>query len=128
VALNENEQRILEEIERRFYAHDPDSARRIESTTLPRYLARNCRWATLGLLAGLAILVVGFASSWILGVFGFLIMVGSAVLLIQNLRRMGRFGMQQMAKSMSGRNLGEAIEEAARRFRQRFRSDGDAPE
>ena len=46
--LNEHEERILHEIEQRFYAHDPDSARRIESTTLDAYLARNCRWAAAG--------------------------------------------------------------------------------
>jgi Protein of unknown function (DUF3040) len=125
VPLNENEQRILQEIERRFYAHDPDSARRISSTTLTKYLARNCRWAALGLLTGLIILVVGFASSWVIGVFGFLIMLASAVILIQNLRKMGRFGLEQMTKSMSGRNLGDTVDDAARRFRQRFRKDDD---
>ena len=52
--LNENEERILNEIEQRFYANDPESARRIGSTTLPKYLARNCKWATLGFVVGLA--------------------------------------------------------------------------
>ena len=57
--LNEHEDRILQEIEQRFYDHDPESARRIDSTTLPRYLARNCRWALLGFLLGLIVLVFG---------------------------------------------------------------------
>lgn len=122
--LNEDEQRILEEIERRFYAHDPDSARRIGSTTLTRYLARNCRWAVLGLIAGLVVVVVGFASSWVIGVIGFLIMVASAMVLIQNLRKFSRYQLQQM-RSSNGRSLGDAIDDAARRFRQRFRGEDE---
>lgn len=124
--LNEDEQRILEEIERRFYAHDPDSARRIGSTTLSAYLARNCRWSALGLVAGLIVVVVGFASSWVIGVFGFLIMVASAVALIQNLRKISRYQLEQVTRSWNGRNISEALDEAARRFRQRFRGE-DGP-
>jgi hypothetical protein len=119
VALNENEERILQEIERQFHAADPKSAKRIGSTSLPRYLARNSRWAALGLLVGLVILVVGFASSWIVGVFGFLIMVASTVVLIQNLRKMGRLGIQKLVQTFGGENL----DEVTRRLRRRFGHD-----
>ena len=125
MALNENEQRILEEIERRFYAHDPDSARRISSTTLPGYLARNSRWAALGVVAGLVVVVVGFASSWVIGVFGFLIMVASTLVLIHNLRRMGRYRLQELLGLRGAGSLSEAVDEAARRFRQRLRGEED---
>ena len=121
--LNEDEQRILQEIERQFHADDPESARRISSTTLPRYLARNCRWSGLGFVVGLVILVVAFASSWIIGVFGFLIMVASAVVLIQNVRKMSRLGLQQVTKSMGRQSLTETMDEAARRLRGRFHRD-----
>jgi Protein of unknown function (DUF3040) len=125
VPLNEDEQRILREIEQRFHAEDPDSARRIGSTTLPGYLARNCKRAAVGFVAGLVILLVAFASSWILGVFGFLIMVISAVVLIQNLHRMGRFGIQQIHSSSRRESLGEALDDAARRLRKRFGRPGE---
>lgn len=123
--LNEDEQRILQEIERRFHEHDPESARRISSTTLPRFLARNCKWAAAGFVAGLVVLLVGFVSSWVLGVFGFLLMVGSAVVLIQNLHRIGRFGWQQLGSSRSAWNLGEALDAAVRRLRGRFGREGE---
>jgi Protein of unknown function (DUF3040) len=125
VPLNEDEQRILREIEERFHAEDPDSARRIGSTTLPGYLARNCKRAALGFVVGLVILLAAFASSWILGVFGFLIMVISAVVLIQNLHRMGRFGIQQIHSSNRRESLGEALDDAARRLRKRFGRQGE---
>jgi hypothetical protein len=97
VPLNENEERILAEIERQFHATDPESAKRIGSTTLQRYLARNCKWAAVGFVAGLIILLAGFASSWVLGIFGFLVMVASAVILIQNLHKMSRLGLEQVS-------------------------------
>jgi Protein of unknown function (DUF3040) len=125
VPLNENEERILQEIERRFYAHDPESAKRISSTTLAKYLARNCRWAALGFIAGLVVLVVGFASSWVVGVVGFLVMVVSAVILVRNLRRMSRLGLEHMSRSLAGGNLGQAIDDAAKRFRRRLGRDED---
>ena len=95
--LNENEERILHEIEQRFLANDPESAHRLGSTTLPKYLARNCKWAALGFLAGLVVLLVGFASSWVVGVFGFAVMLVSAIVLTHNLRRMGQHGLRQLS-------------------------------
>lgn len=121
--LNEHEERILHEIEQRFYAHDPESARRIESTTLDAYLARNCRWAAAGFVVGLIILLAAFASNWVVGVFGFVVMLASAVMLIQNVRRLGRRGIDEIRQSMGSRSLADAVEEAAQRFRQRFRRD-----
>ena len=123
--LNEDEQRILQEIERQFHADDPESAKRIGSTTLPRYLARNCRWAAFVFLLGLIILVVGFASSWVVGIFGFLVMVAAAVVLIQNLHKMGRLGLQQVSRSIGGHNVSGALDDAAKRFRQRFSKDDE---
>ena len=118
--LNEHEERILHEIEKRFYAHDPDSARRIESTTLDAYLARNCKWAAAGFVVGLIILLAAFASNWVVGVFGFIVMVASTVMLIQNLRRIGRRGIDELRQSIATRSLSDAIEDAARRLRERF--------
>lgn len=118
--LNEHEERILHEIEQRFYAHDPESARRIESTTLDAYLARNCRWAAAGFVVGLVILLAGFASNWIVGVFGFVVMLASAVALIQNLRRIGRRGIEGLRQSIGKRSLPGVIEDANRRLRRRF--------
>ncbi len=121
--LNEHEERILHEIEQRFLAHDPESANRLRSTTLPKYLARNCRWAALGFLVGLVVLLVGFASNWIVGVFGFAVMLGSAIVLTHNVRRMGQHGFRQLSDSLRGRGLSQAIDDAARRFKRRFGGD-----
>jgi Protein of unknown function (DUF3040) len=125
VPLSEDEQRILQEIEQRFYAHDPDSARRFSSTTLTKYLARNCKWAAVTFLVGFVVLVVSFATSLFLGLFGFVIMLTGAVFFIKNLRRMGQHGWQQLGQSLRNRHVGENIEDAKRRLRRRL---GDGPE
>lgn len=122
--LSEDEQRILRQIEQRFYDQDPESARRIGSTTLPRYLAGNLRWSALGFLLGLAVLLVSFASSWVLAVFGFAIMLASGVAFTHYLRRMGRHGIQQLQRNVQGRHLGGALEETRRRLRRRLGGDG----
>lgn len=123
--LNENEQRILAEIERQFHAQDPESAKRIGTTTLQRYLARNCKWAAAGFVVGLLILLAAFASSWILGIFGFLVMVASAVVLIQNLHKMSRLGLEQVSRSLGSHNLNQAMEDFSRRLRRRLGRDED---
>jgi ABC-type multidrug transport system fused ATPase/permease subunit len=120
VPLNENEERILAEIERQFHASDPDSARRLSNTTLKGYLARNCKLASLGFLVGLVILVAAFAFSWVLAVVGFLIMLASAVALIQNLRKFSRLGLEQVSRSIQSRNLNQSVEDLARRLRRRL--------
>lgn len=121
--LNENEERILAEIERQFNATDPDSAKRISSTTLQRYLARNVKWASLGFFIGLVILLAAFASNWILGVVGFLIMLASALVLIQNLHKFSRLGLEQVSRSMSSRSLNQAMDDFAKRLRRRLGND-----
>jgi hypothetical protein len=123
VPLSEDEQRILHEIERRFYEHDPEYAKTIESTTLYRSLGRNCKWAALGFLAGLIILMVSFASNEVLGVFGFVVMLASALWFTQNLRKMGRAGWQQMTESLHSHHFQDLLGDTRKRLRDRFKRD-----
>ena len=121
--LSEDEQRILHEIERRFYANDPDRAKRMSNETLPRYLARNCRWAALGMLVGIVILLVSLATSLLLGIVGLALLLGSAIVFTKNLRRMGRHGLAQLSESVRSRNNAAAWEDARERIRRRFGRD-----
>jgi hypothetical protein len=123
VPLSEDEQRILHEIERRFYEHDPEYAKSIESTTLYRSLGRNCKWAAVGFVAGLVILMVSFASSVWLGAFGFGVMLVSAIVFTQNLRKMGRAGWQQMTEQMRSHSVNDVLGDTRRRLRERFKRE-----
>ncbi len=122
--LSEEEQRILREIEQRYYTTDRKSAERIQQTTLPRYLARNCRWAAVGFFLGLVVLLVSFASSWFLGIVGFLVMVASALWFTQNARKMGRHGWQEFSKNVQSHNINDRLEETRKRLKRRM-GDGN---
>ena len=119
--LSEDEQRILSEIERRFYESDPKTAHQFSTTTLYRHAGRNCKWAALGFLAGLVLLLVSFASSLILGVVGFGIMLASAIVFERNLRKMGRASWQDFTEAM--RNRGNPLGDTGRKLRERFKRD-----
>ena len=118
--LSEEEQRVLREIERSFYENDPEFAHQVSSKTLYRHAGRNLRWAALGFIAGLVVLVTSFASYLILGILGFLGMLFSALIFERNLRAMGKAGLQSISENVRSRGGMGGIGEAKRRFRQRF--------
>ena len=121
--LSEDEQRILHEIERSFYENDPAFARGVSQTTLYRHAGRNLKYAAAGFVVGMVVLVVSFASSLVLGMVGFLAMLGSAFVFERNLRKMGRAGWQQMTQSMRDKGIGDAMNNTRSRLRDRFRKD-----
>lgn len=123
--LSEDEQRILNQIERDLYRQDPASAERIESTTLVRYLARNCRWSALGFFAGLVVLLVSLASTWLLGIVGFVTMTVCALVFTQNVRKIGRHGWQQVTGAARDRSAHDVVGDTTRRLRRRFGDSDD---
>ena len=58
VPLSEDEQRILSEIEQQLYESDPELAREVGSTTVYTHASRNLRWAVVGFIIGLAVMVL----------------------------------------------------------------------
>jgi Flp pilus assembly protein TadB len=123
VPLSEDEQRILHEIEQQFYESDPAFAREVGKTTLYRHAGRNLKWAALGFFCGLALLIVTFASSLLLGFGGFLVMLASAIVFERNLRKMGRAGWQQVTGTMKGHNFKETLGDTGKRIRKRFKRE-----
>ena len=123
--LSEDEQRILHEIERSFYENDPAFAKGVSQTTLYRHAGRNLKFSALGFVAGLVVLIVSFASSLVLGMIGFLAMLGSAFVFERNLRKMGKAGWEQWTKGMRDRNIGDVLGSTRSRLRDRFRRDDD---
>ena len=121
--LSEDEQRILDEIERSFYKHDPAFARNVSTATLTRQAGRNCKLAALVFLVGLVILLTEFANMFWLGAIGFLIMLGSALVFATNFRRLSRETFQQAKRNIRFGNLGTTLGDQRRRFRERFKRD-----
>lgn len=119
--LSEEEQRVLREIERSFYESDPEFARQVSSKTLYKHAGRNLRWAALGFVGGLVLLVTSFASYLFLGIAGFLAMLFSALIFERNLRAMGKAGLRSISETVRARGgMTGPLGDARRRFRQRF--------
>ena len=112
--LDEREQRILSEIERRFFEEDPDlvdTVRSIEKTAESR---RSSYLAIAGLVVGIGLTLATFAFNQWLALAGFVIMVVSGTALVQVLRR--RAGKAPIGLSAAG-----TIGEWFNRFRGRGR-------
>lgn len=84
--LDDKEQRILEEIERRFYEEDPELARAVKKIEIPSRIG--VRLSALGVLAGLAIIIAYVSITW-LAALAFVLLVVSATALVNALRIRG---------------------------------------
>lgn len=118
--LSDHEQRILHEIEKNFYEQDPDFAWRVRTETVYRHAGRNCKWAVLAFLGGLALLVTTFSSSFVLGGAGFLLMLFASVYFERNARRIGHAGWEEVRATLHHRGLHETIGDTRRRLQGRF--------
>jgi len=98
--LSEDEQRILKEIEANLTASDPQLVQQVAETTLYRHASRNVLWASLGLIAGLVLLVLTFTRSLWVAIAGFLVMVVCALVIERNVRKMGKAGLQSLGKGL----------------------------
>ena len=103
--LSEHEQRLFEQIERSL-AEDPKFASAVRSTD-PRFHARRrIVFAAIAVLAGLAVLIFGVAGkNPLLGVAGFVVMMGAAALGISAFRR-GRHPELRSVNGTASRRAG----------------------
>lgn len=85
--LDDREQRILAEIERQFYQDDPDLANAVRNISRP--LRFGVRMPLVGLIIGIVLVIVTFQTRVWLALLGFLLMVGSATILVGALRARG---------------------------------------
>lgn len=78
--LSDHEQKLLDEMERQLFADDPRLARAFHESTRPRRDRRRILLGVIGVVAGLALLVLAVAIDAIwLGVLAFLLMVAGGV-------------------------------------------------
>jgi hypothetical protein len=94
--LSEEEQRILRQIEQHLYSDDPDFAHSVSQTTLYRHSLRSVRWGILALVAGLVFMLATLQVSYLVAFAGFGGMMFGAVIIEQNLRKVGRVGLAEL--------------------------------
>ena len=136
--LSENEQRLLEQIERGLLADDPKFADKVRSTD-PRHRAvRRGALAVALFLAGVAIMVFGLVSKIapggvpLLGILGFVVMFGAAVLGVQSYLYTGRgeqraplhaVGSEPKTRGRSRGNRSSLLDRLEERWRRRADED-----
>jgi hypothetical protein len=113
MALNEHEQKILDEIERQLYEEDPKLAEMVARAVRGGADRWKTRLAAAVFVLGAIVMFVSFPRSWAIAGAGFLIMVASAGWLALTARA-SRFG-----RSTSG-----PIDDWLLRFQHRWRKDG----
>jgi len=89
VPLSEHEQRILRQIERQLQ-QERGLARSLRMPADAHEARRNAKRSAAIFIVGLVLLSVSFATYWVLGLVGFLVMLVSAVTLVQSVRRLAR--------------------------------------
>jgi DUF3040 family protein len=127
VPLSEDEQRILREIEANLSVTDPKLVQQVSDTTLYRHSSRMIKWAVLGFIGGLALMVLTFTSVLALGVAGFLIMLFCLLVIERNARKIGRAGLESLTGNMRGGALKGMFGSAGQRWRERWQRDDDTP-
>ncbi len=120
--LNEDEQRILQQIERSFYDTDPDIAQKLATTTVYTASGKRVKIAIGVFVMGFAFLLALYSRSIFFGLVGFLVMLASAFVFVAELRKMGRAGIADLENSLRQR-AAEADKRA--KLRGRFRRDDD---
>src|ERR1700712_5273664 len=84
VPLSEHEQRLLEQIERALVDDDPKFASTVRTGDRRQKARRKLQTGVVVVVVGLAVMLIGVLKFWPLGVVGFLVMFGGAVLGILN--------------------------------------------
>ncbi len=104
--LSEHEQRILRQIERQLQ-QERGLARSLRMPADAREARRNARRSTVIFVVGLVLLLISFATYWVVGLVGFLIMLVSAVTLVQSVRRLAR---ERWGHPLGGQEAGNGAE------------------
>jgi predicted lipid-binding transport protein (Tim44 family) len=120
VPLSEHEQRMLEQMERALYAEDPKFATALEGSELRRHTRKRVYQAVAGFLVGIALLMAGMVAQQIwIGVVGFLVMLGCAVLAVTGWRKAPRNGEQQQGQGSPQQSGGGGSAPTRRQSRSR---------
>jgi hypothetical protein len=120
--LSEHEQRLLDEIEQALYAEDPKFASSVRSARPRNRVRLMLALSVLGVLLGLAVVLIGLTANLILvGVLGFVMIVGSCVAAASALRGPRQSAAASLSTSPSASNRSSNLRTKMEdRMRRRF--------
>ena len=131
MALSEEEQRLLDQMEAALAADDPKLVNALRGTGTRRVHRRRAAVAGVGFFAGLALLVTGMSTNWFVSVLGFVVMVAAAVTAIYSWQHVGtgsepgRSAVRPKAPQSSGAGGGQGfMDKMEERWRRRRDGSG----
>lgn len=123
MALSEDEQRLLEQMEAALEAEDPKLANALRGTTARHLHRRRAAFAGLGFLVGIGLLIAGMEFHWGLSIAGFLLMLGSTVVAVSAWQHVGYEGT---GAASGGKGKGNPPErDFMKEFEERWRHRND---
>jgi hypothetical protein len=99
VALSDDEQRILRQIEEQLQT-DERFAQAVSSSGIYRHSVRTVRWAVVGAVVGLVAMVAMLQVHFLVSFVAFLWMLGCTLVIERQVRLMGRVGAKDIAESL----------------------------
>jgi hypothetical protein len=111
VPLSEHEQQLLEQMEQALYAEDPKFASQMQGAGARASARRRMAVGVVGVVAGLALVLVGVNTTMWIGAIGFAVMVGAVAFALTPPRRKTALGTVQpdgsVRRSTPGRSPGK---------------------
>lgn len=93
--LSEHEQQLLEQMEQALYAEDPKFASQMQGSGARRSARRRMAVGVVGVVLGLALVLVGVNTTMWIGAVGFAVMVGAVAFALTPPRRKAALGTVQ---------------------------------
>ncbi|HVC25273.1 MAG TPA: DUF3040 domain-containing protein [Acidimicrobiales bacterium] len=119
--LSEEEQRILQEMEQKLYENDRSFVDRVRAEGPRSAAARSMRWSAAVVVAGLAVLLLAFRTSLLLGTFGFVVMLCGTLIFERSARQyVGGRSSEPSGQAARPRGAGGELSIIGRRLRSRF--------
>lgn len=115
--LTPQEQRILEEIEKRLAEEDPRLVESVTKASVASHALRRIRWGLVGFVIGFILLLMFVASTWF-AVAGFVLMLASGLMVYQYLKRIGRDQLRTHGER-GGLSVTAALARLSERLRRR---------
>lgn len=119
--LSEDEERILQEIAQRFYEDDPTFAREVSETTLYKHTVRRMKLSVLGMVVGMIVVLATFTINLLPAFGGFMLMLVCALVFERNFRKLGKAGIDQLARNVRGGGFRDAFGGAGKKMRDKYR-------
>jgi len=131
MALSDEEQRLLEQMELALAAEDPKLVNTLRGTGVRRVHRRRAAIAGIGFFVGLALLVLGISTNLVISVAGFVVMVAAAVVAIYSWQHVGTIAEpgrpQDRSKAAQGSRAGDSqgfMDKMEERWRKRRDESG----